>query len=109
MTSSFIDSVFELFRLSKQPKEIRGYLTEAFKFEDGVLVFTLDGLYHAGVTFVDATFMSDQDVDPISFNDFQKSLYASNLNERLGQVGMTVMVKESTGKVKSNWYQLRNL
>jgi hypothetical protein len=72
--------------------------SEEVKWENGLLSFTLKGLHQMVQTIYD-----------VEFKDFQQRLYAGNLNERLAEVGLSVAVYQSTGKVASNWYRLEEV
>ena len=69
---------------------------EGMRVEAGVWVFTLEGLYQ----------MQRQQFPDLTYQEFQTQIYQSNLNQQLAQEGMSVVVHQSSGKIKSSWYQL---
>ncbi|MFC3150993.1 hypothetical protein ACFOEK_08135 [Litoribrevibacter euphylliae] len=105
MSDVLIDHLFSLLVDSSKPDSWQRILndqesgkSEEVKWEDGLFSFTLKGLHQMVQTIYD-----------VEFKDFQQRLYAGNLNERLTEVGLSVVVHQSTGKVASNWYQVKTL
>lgn len=69
---------------------------EGMRVEGGVWIFTLEGLHQ----------MQRQQFPDLTYQEFQTQIYQSNLNQQLAQEGMSVVVHQSSGKIKSSWYQL---
>ncbi|MCJ8271079.1 MAG: hypothetical protein MJK04_16965 [Psychrosphaera sp.] len=72
--------------------------TAQIGFEQGTLVFSLEGLYH---------FVTDE--REISFRAFKKQLYAGSLNHDLATLGGKVDVYQSVEHSKSRLYCLVGL
>ncbi|GLQ29939.1 hypothetical protein [Litoribrevibacter albus] len=96
--SMFVDSLKPDFqqRILNDPEPDREF--DDIMIDDGRFCFTLNGLHRLVQT-----------VYPIDYYAFQQRLYASNLNERLAEMGLSVVMHQSTGKVASNWYRLEEL
>lgn len=94
MSDDLIDHLYSLLAKSSK-QDFLAFRSNEVTIEEGRLCFTLNGLHQLVQT-----------VYPVDYNDFQQRLYASNLNERLAEVGLTIVVHQSTGKVASNWYVL---
>lgn len=105
MSDVLIDHLFSLLVDSSKPDFRQRILndqesgkSEEIKWEDGLFSFTLKGLHQMV-----------QAVYDVEFKDFQQRLYAGNLNERLAEVGLSVAVYQSTGKVVTSWYRLEEI
>jgi hypothetical protein len=68
--------------------------------EQGCLIFSLSALHE---------FLNQSSEEKTTYQDFQRQLYQSTLNQDLKPHGAQVVVHHSTGKVETNLYRLERL
>ena len=101
MQAPSIDSIREfLLKTNAGSPEIRNAIEDILNcdifFDADQFVFSLEGLWR----------LCDPQ-ETLSFNDFRRMLYASELNQQLRTRGLEVAIYRSTGKVSSNLYCLK--
>lgn len=79
-------------------------------YKEGRLIFMISGLYQH-LVLENKVFLNDP-ASLISYQEFRRQLYSTDLNTQLAKQGHTIEVflsEKRIGKVDANWYELKPL
>lgn len=78
-------------------------LDDDIYIKNEVLIFSLTGLYR---------FLNNNNyvsADNVTYQEFRKHIYASDINYRLSEIGLRIDIHDSSSKIDTSYYKLSKL